>query len=418
MKGRRVGFVSTRLAGSDGVSLETRKWTEVLERMGHECCFMAGELDTPPERSIHVPECHFTHPEILQIYEGCFGRDVRSPSTTDHIQDLKRHIKKRLAEFVSKFGIQVLVPENAITIPMNLPLGLAITEFAIETGMPIIAHHHDFYWERQRFLYNACWDYLHMAFPPHLYGMQHAVLNSSQDHQLSLRTGISARIVPNVMDFGHPPPPDDGYGSDFRERLGILPEEKLILQPTRVVQRKGIERAIELVRRLEIPAVLVVSHASGDEGDEYSVRVREYSEMMNVRTVFCSGIVDDERGRKEDGSKVYGLADVYRQADLVTYPSRVEGFGNAFLEAIYYKCPLMVNNYATYSYDIRPKGFQTVEMNDYITADVVEQARKVLQRPAVLREITDHNYGLARRFFSYEVLGRELEAMLLTCFGW
>jgi hypothetical protein len=57
-------------------------------------------------------------------------------------------------------------------------------------------------------------------------------------------------------------------------------------------------------------------------------------------------------------------------------------------------------------------------MNDYITADVVAQARKVLEKPAFLREITEHNYGLARRFFSYEVLERELDAMLLTCFGW
>ena len=31
-----------------------------------------------------------------------------------------------------------------------------------------------------------------------------AVINSSGDNQLSLRTGISAYIVPNVMDFEKP----------------------------------------------------------------------------------------------------------------------------------------------------------------------------------------------------------------------
>ena len=33
----RIGFVSTRFAGKDGVSLEVEKWVSVLEGMGHEC---------------------------------------------------------------------------------------------------------------------------------------------------------------------------------------------------------------------------------------------------------------------------------------------------------------------------------------------------------------------------------------------
>ncbi len=45
---KRVGFVSTRISGTDGVSLETYKWYQVLERNGYECYFFAGELDTPP----------------------------------------------------------------------------------------------------------------------------------------------------------------------------------------------------------------------------------------------------------------------------------------------------------------------------------------------------------------------------------
>jgi hypothetical protein len=64
------------------------------------------------------------------------------------------------------------------------------------------------------------------------------VISSSADNQLSLRTGISSTIIPNVMDFKHPPPPPDDYASDVREALAIEPDERLILQPTRVVKRK------------------------------------------------------------------------------------------------------------------------------------------------------------------------------------
>ena len=31
-----IGFVSTRFSGTDGVSLETEKWADVLENMGHK----------------------------------------------------------------------------------------------------------------------------------------------------------------------------------------------------------------------------------------------------------------------------------------------------------------------------------------------------------------------------------------------
>ena len=53
----------------------------------------------------------------------------------------------------------------------------------------------------------AVWDYLNMAFPPHLPTIRHVVINSSASNQLSYRTGISSTTIPNVMDFEHPPPP-------------------------------------------------------------------------------------------------------------------------------------------------------------------------------------------------------------------
>ena len=417
MESKRIGFVATRLAGTDGVSLETDKWAEVLTEEGHECFYMAGELDTPGDRSFLVPECHFTHPGVVGTDEGCFGHQGRTPATTKKIERLKDVLKEALRAFILKFDLGLLLPENAITIPLNLPLGLALTEVFAETTIPAIAHHHDFFWERKRFLYNGCWDYLNQSFPPHLPNVHHAVLNSSQDNQLSLRTGISAEIIPNVMDFENPPPEPDKYAADAREALGLEPEDKLILQPTRVVKRKGIEHAVELVGRLDMPAKLVITHASGDEGDEYAARVREYSELLGVKTAFCSDIIAENRGKLPDGRKVYTLADIYPHADLVTYPSTLEGFGNAFLEALYYRRPIMVNNYSIYHSDIKPKGFWTVEMDDYVSKETVRQARDVLRRPEIAQEMTTHNYELAKRYFSYAVLRQKLRTMIVDCFG-
>ena len=72
----------------------------------------------------------------------------------------------------------------------------------------------------------------------------------------------------------------------LRADLGLAADQYLILQPTRIIQRKGIEHAIELTRRLGLPAELVISHAAGDEGSDYEKRVREFAALLDVDRQF------------------------------------------------------------------------------------------------------------------------------------
>jgi len=437
-----IGFISTRFAGTDGVSLETQKWATVLERLGNKCFYFAGQCDRPADQSQVVPEAFYRHPEIdkinQQAYSGSwkvseearaahpeiaglrkdfFSIYVRPPQMTHRVNELKEYFKEELYKFAHRFELEILVIENAVTIPINLPLGLAITEFIAETGFPTIAHHHDFHWERQRFQVNCVADYLAVAFPPTLPSIRHVVINSIQAQQLASRYGVTARIIPNVMDFDSPPLKPDSYTDTVRTDFGIQPGEYFILQPTRIIQRKGIEHAVELVRRLEMPAKLVISHAAGDEGTDYEQRVREYAHLLDVAVRFESDQVQDRRGTTSDGKKIYTLGDVYPHADLVTYPSSIEGFGNAFLEAVYYRCPILVNSYSTYEVDIKPKGFRSVWFDGYISMDTLKKVREILQSPAQAQEWAEENYKLAQRYFSFSVLERRLQSILADCLG-
>ncbi|MBI4760487.1 MAG: glycosyltransferase [Chloroflexota bacterium] len=439
---RKIGFISTRFASTDGVSLETTKWATVLERLGHECFYFCGECDRPPEKSYIVPEAFYRHPEIDAInqvaYQGTWGklhegrrrhpeieelhRDffsvyIRPAQVTQRIHELRFFIKEELYKFAHKFKLELLIVENALAIPLNLPLGLAITEFIAETGYPVIAHHHDFQWERQRFMNNSVHDYIAAAFPPDLPSVRHVVINSLQAHQLAWRKGINSMIIPNVMDFDSPPPPLDDYAETVRADLGVAPDQYLFLQPTRIIPRKGIEHAIELTRRVGMPAELVISHAAGDEGTDYEKRVREFAALLGVTVNFEARLIGERRGVTADGRKIYSLGDVYQQADLVTYPSTLEGFGNAFLEAIYYKRPLVVNNYSIYEADIKPKGFKVIEFDGFISNATLEETRYVLKHPEETAKHAEHNYELARRYFSYSMLERHLSLLLSDCFG-
>ena len=404
---KRVGFVSTRIAGTDGVTLETYKWYQVLERNGYECYFFAGELDTPQEQSFLEPRAHFEDPEVLEIHSACFGKTTRKASVSAKVQDLKDYFKSRLYEFCGRFKIDLLIPENALAIPMNIPLGWAITELVAERGMPTVAHHHDFSWERKRFLINAVQDYLQCSFPPNLRSMRHVVINSAASRQLSYRRGLSNVVIPNVFDFASPPPPPPN-GKLLREELGFKDDDIFVLQPTRIVPRKWIERAIELVSLLKLRRPrLVVSHESGDEGDLYARRVLEYAQRLGVEVICIGENVGSARCFKARCDKKYTMDDVYQNADLVAYPSSYEGFGNAFLEAIYFKKPIVVNRYSIFVEDIEPFGFEVIPFESFVTQEVVDRIKLFLE-PEKLSHAADKNYELGKRHFSYEVLERKL----------
>lgn len=412
-----IGFVSTRFSGTDGVSLETAKWATVLESLGHTCYYFSGLSDRPAERSMVIPEAFYRHPEIKARHDRFFATNQRTVEETRWIHHWREKLREDLYAFIGEFGIDLLIPENCLAIPLNIPLGLALTEVVAETCIPTLAHHHDFAWERKRFLVSSIWDYIGMAFPPDLPSVWHVVINSQAHHQLARRKGVGSVVIPNVMHYEMPAPPMDTFSADLRQTLGLEPDELFILQPTRVVQRKGIEHAIELVQRLGRPAQLVISHASGDEGDDYEQRIQEYARMMGVKTKFCSDDFDDERHVLEDGRKIYSLWDAYPHADLVTYPSVFEGFGNAFLEAIYFRKPIVVNNYSIYATDIRPKGFEVIEFDDYVREETVSRTRELLDDPVQQREMAETNYRLALHHFSYTTLRRMLRVELDNMFG-
>jgi len=333
------------------------------------------------------------------------------------VQAFRFHLKQHLYQFIETFEINIIIVENALSIPMNVPLGLALTELIAETHIPAIAHHHDFYWERSRYAVNASGDYLRAAFPPTLPSIRHVVINSFAARQMALRTGESSTLIPNVMDFDNPPPPKDAYTSQLREALGIGPDQTFLLQPTRIVPRKRIELAIELAHRVNSDAVLVITHKSGDEGSAYEQRLKDYAQILGVKVIFGSDKVNHYRGEFADGKLIFSLADAYQEADLVTYPSTIEGFGNAFLETLYYQKPIVISTYEIFKTDIQPKGFEVIGFDDFIEEATVTQAKEILNNPSEAARMVTHNYALGLKHYSFENLKRKISSVLYDTLG-
>ena len=407
-----IGFIATRLAGVDGVSLETAKMVKVLEDWGHQCYYCAGELGSDAKPGWLAASMHFFDPVARKLHDEVFRNPNPGRQTFSRIYTVADSIRQEIMGFIDEYEIDMIVPQNASTIPMNISLGVAIADVIKRTQIKAIGHHHDFYWERERFVNNGIQDILDEAFPPNLKSMRHLTISTVMQRRLKAWRGIDAFYLPNVFDFENPPPAPDDYANTFRETLGLSDDDLIVLQPTRIIRRKAIEKAIELVRKLDDKRlILVITGYEGDEPGGYGAWLREEAERAGIRYKFIGEYVGAVRG-ETNGHKIFDLWDVYPHAHFITYPSVYEGFGNALIETLYFRKPLVVHTYPPYLADIKPAGVQAVEFYHDLTDDVIDQVRKLIDDDAMRKSMTAHNYEVGLEHFSFKNLRSTLKRAL------
>ena len=154
-------------------------------------------------------------------------------------------------------------------------------------------------------------------------------------------------------------------------------------------------------------------HEAGDEGLEYRAMLVEYARRNGVDMHFATR-VSDVRQLDGAGRKMYTLWDLLPLAALITYPSLYEGFGNAFLEAVYFKIPVLINRYAIFHEDIEPKGFRVPVMEGFLTDAVVAEVRRLMEDESYRREAMEYNFKIGARHYSYAGLRRSLRTLIIN----
>ncbi len=326
-------------------------------------------------------------------------------------------MKNTLYEFVKRFEIDILIVENALLHPDARAAGRALTHFITETGIPTIAHHHDFYWERTRFSVNAINDILDMAFPPTSTAIQHVTINTLAQEQLAMRKGDSSILIPNVLDFEQPPPARTPTPPNSATTWARLPRRHH-LQPTRVVPRKdrALDRADGAARRSPLQTDRFCTSRATKEASTCKT-CRKWPSRRASTCVSCTRTSPRPAPSTPKAPLLHAGRRLFPRRISSPTPSLYEGFGNALLEAFYYRKPVLVNRYAIFISDIEPKGFRTITMDGFPRADVVQQVRHVIADPDFRREMVDHNYELCKAFFSYTVLRRRLRVLITNITG-
>ena len=437
----RIGIVSGKLGGVDGVSLEVDKWIDILLRLGHEVFTIAGVYAHPlssidPARQYELPAIRFDSDFQRQVELQVFPHMSRRPphpsgqelrQLVEQIETRGRELGETLHDIVKQNRIDVLIGQNTNAMPMTILGGVAMYYVATTQRVATIFHHHDFWWERSRFSNSRIETLLNRIMPPVDLGLEHVVISSYAAHILASLKRVRPHIVPNCEDFDTPVVRDE-YNANFRADFGFADDDILIVQPTRIVPRKRIEDSVLLVGRLaqrfpEMAGRLryIISLYQGDEPDEdYIDLIRRRAAEWNVSLHIISDRVRSARGLTEGGERLYTNRDVLCNADLVTYLPVWEGFGNALLEAVAARVPVVTTTYLVYKTDIMTTGLRNIEVRDrynengelVIEDRVLDEIRTVVTDPALRSEIVDHNFEVARREFSLSTLEDRLRTVL------
>lgn len=441
-------FFQNRLGRTDGVSLEVDKWRSVLrDRLGHDVWYCSGNADVPT--NYVIDEIYAAHPKTWKILRNGTVKfeDYSSEEALEQdIYDLADVIEEKLLGFIKEKGVDVLVPNNLCSGGYQPAAAIAFHRVFRRTGLPAIVHSHDFYYEDSGEVNATCQtvsSIYERYFPPKLPNVQHVVINRLAQAEIKRRKNIDARVVPNVFDFDQPGWTADAYNSDFRAAFGIGQDDLVFLQATRILDRKGIELAIDVVAELGAPerrkalagaptaaggrfrpggaVVLLCSgivETIGISGDYWgALQARAKAKGVDMRHV--GDRVKHSRGTASDGTKVYSLWDSYVLSDFVTYPSLWEGWGNQFIEAVFAKLPVVLFEYPVWVSDLKQSGFDVVSLGAEtcgrdergfvnVAASVLTAAADevvaILTDPKRRAEMGERNCEIARERYSLKTL--------------
>ena len=336
-------LVSFRLGGADGVSVEAATWAWALRQLGFEVRTVAGE----GEADVVVPG--------LAMSAGV-------PPTAGEVA-------------AALDQADLVVVENLCSLPLN-PVALDVVAATLR-GRRAILRHHDLPWQRPHL---AGWPP-----PPDDWAWVHVTINDLSRRQLAPH-GIRARTVRNPFDTEAAP----GDRAGTRADLGIGPEQRLVLQPTRAIARKGIPAAVALAEALGATYWLL-----GAAEDGYG------PELEKVLAATAIEVVRGPLPRRT-------VADAYAACDAVAFPSAWEGFGNPVVESAVWRRPLAIGPYPVAD-ELAAFGFR------WFPADDAAPLEAWLRRPD--DDLLDHNQAVAGRHFSRRDLPARLRA-LFDAAGW
>lgn len=432
LKHKKILITHFRVGKTDGVSLEIESWKEILKRAGAKVALCSGPVSSNSDFIIENLEQQL-NPRIWRIDEDAFGglkHFVYTKTLQEAIDEERERLKVDFEYVIEEFRPDYLIVSNIFSVGEGIHAAPAITEVLDKYKIPTIAVNHDFTWENKRyskptslFIRNLLEDY----FPPKRDYLFHFCINSIGQKALLKRRGIKSKILYDTFDFRQEPWEKNRGTTSFLKKFGVDKNDIVFLQATRIVRRKNIELAIDLISTIKKSAkfpnlskknlavkkrfnpkrnklVLILSGYVEKRDRKYLDKLIEYAKEKKVNLIYLGKELD----------KAYKLWDIYPYADIVTFPSEYEGFGNQLLEAFFARKPIVLFEYPVWLSDIKPKGFKVISLGTKLLdskngpkripqtrmKEASEKVLKILTSKSSYSKSTKKNFKLGKKFFS------------------
>ena len=441
MKRKNVILLHYKTGERDGVSLEIEKRAKILRELGANVFYISGSDGLQRDNVFLIEELNAETSYNRFLRENLFRQTYFDENTLVALyyqQELKVYNKLQKA-FVEIQPDAVYV-HNMFSHGCNLPATTALLKVLDKYEVPTVAVHHDFWYEREQLQYpqySFIQEILDVLPPKRDYITKHQVINSIACEEMRRRRNIQAEVIGDYFDFGQPIPQVDAYNSDLRAACGIRDDDFLILHATRITEHKVIENALffahELEKRLQSLAplrmgnslfneqsrvVLLFPNFVEPEAAGYFEALQAYQKELGVTAMWISDKFLPER-QHTNGRKIYSFWDSYVMADLVTYTSLQEGFGNQFLEAVYFKKLPVILEYPVFEIDLKQEGYEYISLGSskHLNAQnglkltkseavskAVTQTIETLQQAEQVRGIVEKNFQIAQTHHDVSLL--------------
>lgn len=431
LKVKKILMAHFRVGKTDGVSLEIAAWSQIWQKLGFKVELCAGPVSVGAGYVIANLEQQL-NPAVYRIDEDAFAgfkHFKNEQEFADKFFKVQKNLKSEFEKVVKASRPDFIVISNIFSVGENLPAAGALSSVLEKYKIHTILVHHDFYWENPRYATPSCRlvsDQLDKFFPPDFAFIKHCTINSIGAGELKKRKNIDSLPMPDTLDFANFHGRKKPECFKFLKKAGVRQEDLVVLQATRIVRRKNIELAIDLVSEISPQigklgkkrAVLLLAGYAEKRDLWYLDALFRYAKSKNVRLIHLNGVF----GRH------CGLMDVYPFADVVTFPSEYEAFGNQFLEAVYHKKPVVIFEYPVFAKDIKPLGFEVISLGNKISFDqksgLVKLPPSLVKAAAAgiiswlsnkpnLKKITERNFELAENNYSYEKTSERWKKLLV-----
>jgi mannosylglucosylglycerate synthase len=381
----------------------------LLADAGHRVTIIAGRGSAidPRQRLDSVPLIDTREPRIRRLREQLDAGRVPA-SFGPLVEELSGQLRALLDEQ------DIVIAHNVCSLHLNLALTAALHALLTEgLRARFVAWHHDLAVTqasyREALHPGFPWDLLRKPWP----GVVHVSVSQARRAELTEHLGIppaDIQVIHNGLDIGHQLGLTAGT-LRLIERLQLLEADPLILTPARILPRKNVELALEVLaslRRLGRPAVLLVTgpvdpHAPDGPG------------YLDSLLALRSGLGLDRAARflaVDDGDVPSDrvMADLYRIADVLLLPSHEEGFGLPVLEAALHRLPIVATDLPALR-EVAGEAATWVDPAD----DPAAVARRLLER--LDGDAVASLWRRVRREYSWEAVYRDHIAPLLAAGG-